>query len=624
MCGVAKAHFCGLIMHFMCSHPIQNGSVVVQRDDLSICADTSFPMLGVCAPLPCGPEPLAYYFNGLDALNTTQGFISQTIWKGMCIPPSVFQGTCNGATSYFRFSAYCEDDTKAADSDMYALALLWIIGLLALACIVGTIMGALGRRGKLNSQKASDPLSLVDFAEENRVVTIPSEGVQEAGSPLIPQYRQQLPCGLGAFLWFDMYENTMSLIDHRPQHEHTNFLNGFRVISMLWVILGHTIYFGFIVPGNYGNLMDVIDFMNSGHSLLIQSAVYAVDTFFFLSGFFETHLFVRRSVKIKQFGLMYMHRYLRITPTMVFVMFFMWWLVPHMAEGPLWYSLVNAKGLTDECPSRWWQHLLYISALMPSDGSLRSCMSWYWFLSDDMVFFIIAPWLLYLFLRSATKTVAIVLIGAIHLTTIGLAVGHNVVHIPLDRSLYDKPYVRASPFLFGIYTALLLEHDGFREWLKTTWHRWSLYLLSAAYFITCIVVTWDVMHRKEDEAVDAWASRLGTFVYMGFWGQGLMFLSLCLYTSHGNIVKSFLGHSTWDTLGKLTFGVYLIHPLIMVLNTSSQKDLPSFSTFWLLTHFAGYTVWSYVFSFCLYLLVEKPGENASKALWRPSKRPAKK
>jgi len=67
-------------------------------------------------------------------------------------------------------------------------------------------------------------------------------------------------------------------------------LNGVRVMSMLAVMLGHTVMY--YLFGD--NSLFFLDFaINNWSFQLVIQAIYAVDTFFFLSGFLVAYLSLR-------------------------------------------------------------------------------------------------------------------------------------------------------------------------------------------------------------------------------------------------------------------------------------------------------------------------------------------
>lgn len=167
------------------------------------------------------------------------------------------------------------------------------------------------------------------------------------------------------------------------------FLNGIRVLSLFWVIIGHTIVFSL---GFSSNVLDVLSWSHNFGFQLIINAPYSVDTFFLLSGFLTTILFVRQVNKegkltFRFMSLYYIHRYIRLTPAFLLVLLISINLTPYFGRGPLYPSQQGFE--TAGCRNRtWWTSILYISNLVESDDM---CLPISWYLYNDMQFFWIAP-----------------------------------------------------------------------------------------------------------------------------------------------------------------------------------------------------------------------------------------
>lgn len=97
--------------------------------------------------------------------------------------------------------------------------------------------------------------------------------------------------------------------------------------------------------------------------MILQSGFISVDSFFFLSGLLISWVGMKEIVKQKgrifrMIPKMYFHRYIRLTPTILFVMLFVMTLFKYLGDGPLWNQYL--EGSTYECKRTWWINLLYV------------------------------------------------------------------------------------------------------------------------------------------------------------------------------------------------------------------------------------------------------------------------
>lgn len=140
--------------------------------------------------------------------------------------------------------------------------------------------------------------------------------------------------------------------------ENISCINGIRVLSIIWVIFGHTYFYALRVP--LINTFSIVPWIHSFFSLFIQNGVLAVDTFFFLSGCLVSFIGFKKLEASRKLNIpmMYIHRYLRITPLVAFAMLFLVSIFKFFGRGPFWDGFVD--GMSSTCEKYWWRNLLYI------------------------------------------------------------------------------------------------------------------------------------------------------------------------------------------------------------------------------------------------------------------------
>ena len=138
------------------------------------------------------------------------------------------------------------------------------------------------------------------------------------------------PCGksLKVLLCFSVLSNGKRVLtvrgpDKNGQKDPLSLLDGVRVMSIGWVIMGHTIsrYTNLAAIDNINSISDQLADFNY---VPVNGAFYAVDTFFWLSGLLMAYFFIveiekEKSLSAGKILLVYVHRYLRINPTYLFL-----------------------------------------------------------------------------------------------------------------------------------------------------------------------------------------------------------------------------------------------------------------------------------------------------------------
>jgi peptidoglycan/LPS O-acetylase OafA/YrhL len=200
-----------------------------------------------------------------------------------------------------------------------------------------------------------------------------------------------------------MISNGKKLLASRDQNKEKKdtleLLNAVRVLSIGWVILGHTCL-NYLDLTALSNINDAMSKLSDTEYIIVYGAFYAVDTFFWLSGFLMSYLFILEINKMKlitipKILMVYLHRYLRITPVFIFCVMFFWTLQEHLGNGPLYFDI----GIfMSDCKSYWYTNMIYLQNFIP-DFKGNGCLGVGWYLAIDMQYFIFSPLLLICYMK---------------------------------------------------------------------------------------------------------------------------------------------------------------------------------------------------------------------------------
>ena len=247
-------------------------------------------------------------------------------------------------------------------------------------------------------------------------------------------------------------------------------LDGIRVLSMLWVIFGHTILWP-LTGTSYTNMLAIIPnedstaMMSTWSGQILPAAEFAVDTFFWLSGFLGATLMLKvayKAARKKSFTWIpaaIIQRYIRLTPAYAYVVF-MWWKVERvLGRGAQWS---HQRMMYKACAKWWWTNFLYINNLVPFNNP-GTCYGVAWYLPNDFQYFLLLPLLCVLHIYKGSKAVygacfAMCLASIIFAWDI--AERKKMSFATFDQTTYMqdyyyRPWTRAPPYFIGVAAAVL-------------------------------------------------------------------------------------------------------------------------------------------------------------------------
>uniref|UniRef100_A0A3B5AGR7 Nose resistant to fluoxetine protein 6-like n=1 Tax=Stegastes partitus TaxID=144197 RepID=A0A3B5AGR7_9TELE len=383
-------------------------------------------------------------------------------------------------------------------------------------------------------------------------------------------------------------------------------LNGIRVLSLLWIICGHSAQFPVINNLNYKNWRKTVE-SSPVHVLTISGPVFlAVDTFLLLGLLSARSLLgaINRAEDKLSPSLVanYLFRRVKIQPLHLFIMCLTIGLISLVQWGPYWFPFIDT--LMD-CKTYWWANLLLISNLLPVH---EICIPWTWYLSLDFQCYATTPLLVYFY---RNKGVFVVVAGGLlMMTTVASAVITALMHLPVFQPsttsenyvlyYYVKPYTRYGPFLIGILTGIYLTTK--KEQLLKQWKAalgWFCCLSLMALVVGLAYVLRETPHRPS----------LPHALYQGLhrpmWALAVSWIILACEEGYG-FIKRLLSLSFWVPLSNISFACYLIHPVFIIAYIGLQETPIHYSDINFMYLFLGHLMLTLVVSYMLTVLVEKP------------------
>ncbi|CAB4011959.1 nose resistant to fluoxetine 6-like [Paramuricea clavata] len=438
------------------------------------------------------------------------------------------------------------------------------------------------------------------------------------------------------FLCFSLLRNTRDVLKTDVAPGTVTSLYGLRVMSIFWIILGHVYAFS-AIDGNVENIFVLLGKVENFSMTVISNTYPAVDTFFFLSGLllmYNVMKILKNNNGEIHWGKLYLHRFLRLTPTMMFVILFVVQLEPFVDKGPLWQRHVDEQ----KCDNYWWTNLLYISNFYPTNFLVDGCLLWTWYLSVDMQFFVITPVIIYLCYRYGYRGVfgTSVFLGTASIICIAVITKHYDIHSMANSMpraspsskmeefnyLYIKPYCRIHPYLVGLVVGYFMHKRAFRA-KQLNWPFAVIFWFIAAAVALSVIYGPFTALREDPRPWTMTEKILYNTTRHLAWGIILAWVTYACEYGYGGYVQEFLSARFWIPLGRLTYSTYLVHCALLNVMYFGYRSGLLFSTQWWAYIYCGALLLSHGIAFILVITIEYPCANLEKLLFRKNRKDQK-
>ncbi|XP_035857802.1 O-acyltransferase like protein-like [Sander lucioperca] len=390
------------------------------------------------------------------------------------------------------------------------------------------------------------------------------------------------------------------------------YLNGIRVLSLLWIISGHTADFNKISLDNYKDWKKISE-RSPLHVFTVSGPIYlAVDTFLVLGGLLSARSLLgaigRAEDKLSpSLVVNYLFtRMKRVQPLHLFIVCLSIGLVSLVQWGPYWFKGID---IMMDCKTNWWTNLLLINNFFPVE---EICLPWTWYLSLDFQCYATTPLLVYLYRLNRGVFVGVAG-GLLLMTTVADAVVTALLQLPVfvpttlpfgiyNLYYYFPPHTRYGPFLIGILTGIYFTTKK-DQLLKQKWQAGLGWFCCLSLMAVVVGVAFIL---RETPAYPSVPHALYQGLHRSLWALAVTWIILACEEGYGGFIKSFLSLDLWIPLSNISFCSYLMHPIFFTIYIGLQETPVHYIDINFVYQFLGTLVLTLVVSCVFTVLVEKP------------------
>ncbi|XP_055308474.1 nose resistant to fluoxetine protein 6-like [Sitodiplosis mosellana] len=329
-------------------------------------------------------------------------------------------------------------------------------------------------------------------------------------------------------------------------------LDGIRAIAALCIV---SIHFEVLINPIIGNTEHDAPVADKIGEIFINGR-FSVDTFFVLSAFLAANKMLNEHSKNGRLNipLLYLQRVLRLSPVTIVIALFSRFLLQFCANGPEYNHYLDFK--RQDCEIAMWDSLLYIDNIR-----LKQCVPGAWYLAADMQLYLLTPFLVLLLQRYPKRFMGF----SFAIVSIDLILSLNKEFFGLGG--YDKYFTtrsRITPWLIGVNFAYVLLQMRSTKPIRIPKLLNSLLLTGSV----CALLWFTHTYRNVDFL---WETR-------AWWSLSLCYIIFSCVTGQGGVINWFLSHPRWQPISRLSFSIYLIHVLVIIIIYANQKVPWCFST----------------------------------------------
>ncbi|XP_043190539.1 nose resistant to fluoxetine protein 6-like [Amphibalanus amphitrite] len=441
---------------------------------------------------------------------------------------------------------------------------------------------------------------------------------------------------------FSLRYNGKRLLSTRTGSDNLGCIHGMRFLSLTWVVAGHNYIFA-LGGGAWNNTAYILEIIKAPAIEVLMNGLLSVDTFFCLGGIMVAYTFMKTvaakggRVGLMDVPMMYLHRYLRLTPVYAVVVAITATIIRRIGTGPGLGMVM--ENLAVQCQISWWRNLLYINNYFNYE---ELCVGQSWYLPVDFQLFLLSPFMIIPFVYN--KKIGAVWLGL--LTAASVAIPATVIYqkdLPpttmffnamaaaktedMFTDFYVVPWCRASPYIIGIITGLILHHIKTNKVAITIPKAVNLatWTVMAAMALTIVYSTHQWNKDPQATYTMAEAVSYGSLHRLG-WAIAISWVVFACVTGYGGFVDTLLSYKAFIPLGRLSYTTYLVAVQVQCWYFASYRIPSAFGNTIMVYSFLTNLLISMVLATVLSLCFESPMMTIEKIIFpkRQSKPNTKK
>uniref|UniRef100_A0A8C4Y5X1 Nose resistant-to-fluoxetine protein N-terminal domain-containing protein n=1 Tax=Gopherus evgoodei TaxID=1825980 RepID=A0A8C4Y5X1_9SAUR len=554
--------------------------------------------IGICVPDSCHDEDITML--AILGKKNTISFVSPF--------PSLF--TLNSTVSVVSV-ARCVKGLFSIDA--FAAICLFVSILFIVLPITGTVYAAAVRWEVKFEESPSDSLPSANYGSTSSNEKDKSESKEDIRwnhckmNSVLPVVSDDVSF-LGALdstlKCFYLQKNLPTIWTVKSSKGVCSALNGIRVLSLVWIISGHTSQMA-----AWQNLDNVLEWK----ARVLKNPIYVyswsgpfylgVDTFFLISGWLSSRSLlnmVHHSEKgiILEVTMKYLcYRLARLQPLHMYSICLLVGLYSVISWGSVWEI---SKFHLDNCRRVWWSNLFLLNNFI---SVTESCNGWTWYLANDFQFYLTTPLVIFLYLRSKC---GLIILG----TTLFLA---SFTVTALLSSFFRLPVASPSDMRETSTVMYFTEYytKPYSQILRNKVQASLGWLCAILAMLAVVFLAYTI-----EDSVNSYspAAVIYQALHRTLWAAAIGWIIFACQEGCGGLANWVLSWDIWTLLAKISYACYLVHPMLIILYNGLQETLMQYSDINMLYLCFGHCLMTFIIGLALTVLVEKPFEGLKQSL----------